>query len=95
MKKLVVWCESQQKILGMLTLLFGTLMAVIGFPLQIWKTAADQHCGLHWSLIILPLVIFAVRIPYSIGKQAWALILPDTIGFLSCTVLLAQYLYYG
>ena len=95
MQQFVSWCESQQRILGILTLTFGTLMAVVGFPLQIWKTAEEQHCGLHWSLIVLPLVIFAVRIPYSIGKKAWALILPDTIGFISCVVLLVQYFHYG
>lgn len=81
--------------MGTLTLIFGTLMAVVGFPVQIWKIYAEKHCGMHWVLIVLPLVIFAVRIPYSVGKRAWALILPDVIGFLSCVVLIWQYYHYN
>jgi hypothetical protein len=94
MERFIIWCEKKQVILGKLTLLFGTLMAVIGFPIQIWKTIEEQQCGIHWVLIVAPLVIFAVRIPYSTGKKAWALILPDSIGFISCSILLGLFLYY-
>ena len=94
METFINWCEEKQAILGKLTLLFGTLMAVIGFPIQIWKTIEEQQCGIHWVLILAPMVIYAVRIPYSIGKKAWALILPDSIGFISCGILFCLFLYY-
>jgi len=96
-ERLIAWCAAgpRQKTFGTLTLVLGTMMTVIGFPTQIWKTMIEQHCGMHWLLIVLPLTIFIVRIPYSVGKRAWALILPDTIGLIFCTVLLWQLLHYN
>lgn len=94
MKKMIAWCDARQSGLGMLMLVFGSTMAIVGFPLQIWKTYIDQKVGIHWTLIILPILIYTIRIPYSVSKRAWALIAPDAIGLLSCLLLLAQFYFY-
>jgi hypothetical protein len=93
--KVRAWCEARIDALQVWTLRFGMLMAVIGFPMQIYQTWQDQHCGIHIFLVVVALLIYGVRIPYCIGKQAWALIPPDTIGLTSSLVLLIQTVYYN
>ena len=89
------WCQSVETQLSRATLYLSMVMALIGFPMQIWQTIADGHCGLHIVLIIAPLFLFVARIPYSIGKEAWAILPADCIGLLSCIVLAYLYLHYN
>ena len=94
---LVRWCENPNhlKISGWLTLAFGILMTVIGFPSQIWINWQQQSCDLSPIVIGLPILIYIVRTPYNIGKKAWVYIPPDMIGLAACLILLWQYFYYG
>jgi hypothetical protein len=69
-------------------------MSTVGFSMQLLKNYREDACGIHWALIILPLLIYGVRIPYSISKRAWHMIPSDAIGLSASILLLAQFFYY-
>lgn len=92
--QLVEICRGYLDLLGVLTLIFSVIMGLVGLPMQIRKNYKTQTCGLHWTLVIVPLFIFLTRIPYSIGKEAWYIIPADTISLVCCVILLAQLIAY-
>ena len=93
--RITTWCGQKSDTLGKIVMGLGVMMAIIGFPAQIWKNYSTESCGLSIVLIVTPIMICLVRIPYSIGKRVWHLIPADIILLLASIVLLGQYIYYG
>lgn len=80
--------------MGNMTLVFSVAMVFVGFPMQIYNNWQKASCGIHLALIILPLGVYGVRIPYQISIRGWHLIPADVFGCLFCIVLLGQWFIY-
>lgn len=91
---IVTWCADREPTFGKLTLVFSMFMALGGFPMQIWENYQNAHCGISPAMVFIAFLIYTVRIPYTIAKEAWAILFPDIIGFISSVVLIWQWLYY-
>ena len=46
------------------------------------------------DVVLIAIPLFAFRMPYSITKKAWYLLLPDIIGFTVALILIWQWLIY-
>lgn len=88
---LVDWLQPAKSGMGKATLVFSVLMVFIGFPMQIYGNWKAETCGIHLALIVLPLAVYGVRIPYQISIRGWYLLPADISGFLFCLVLLGQW----
>ncbi|MCR4312504.1 MAG: hypothetical protein NUV56_04450 [Candidatus Uhrbacteria bacterium] len=85
------WLQPAKNGMGKATLVFSVAMVFIGFPMQIYGNWQKESCGIHLALIVLPLGVYGVRIPYQVSIRGWYLLPADIFGFLFCLVLLAQW----
>ncbi len=86
--------KKYEKILGKLVLVCGVTMATAGLASQVYRNYVEQQCGISIILTLLALVLYGLRIPYSIIKKAWHLIPADFCGVVACIILTIQWFLY-
>ena len=84
-----------EQFFGTLTLVFGSLMSLIGIPAQIRKNRKNESCVFALSLVLLIIGVYFSRICYSLIIKAYYIVLPDIIGEFLAIVILLQYFKYN
>lgn len=93
-ERLALALEPWKARLGRITLFAGIGMVLLGFPAQIYANWQKHECGIDPVLIGVALVLYVVRIPYTMSVRAWHLLPADVLGLLASLVLVYQYITY-
>jgi hypothetical protein len=81
-------------ILGQTLMIVGLIITFIAFPSQIIKNYKDKKFGISIFLILCGIAIYSLRIPYTLIRNDYYILIPDVFGFLIHMVLLYQYFIY-
>ena len=85
---------SLETILGSLLLAVGLVVVFIAFPSQIVKNYQEKRFGLSIVLVICGFLVYSLRIPYTIIRQDYYILIPDIVGFVIHIILVYQYFKY-
>ncbi len=83
-------------IIGALTLIFGILVKVIGFPAQIKKNAERKSTeGLSTLMIVLTFFAYILWTAHGLIKKDMVLILGQGVGIITTGIILLQIIKYN
>jgi len=81
--------------IAVLTVIFGVLVKVIGFPDQIIKNYKRKSTdGLSTKFIILSVIVYMLWTLHGILKNDWVLIIGQGLGIITTGIILGQILWY-
>lgn len=82
-------------IIGLLTLIFGILVKVIGFPDQIIKNYKRKSTeGLSTKFIVLSVIVYLLWTIHGILQNDWVLIIGQGLGIVTTGFILFQIVLY-
>ncbi|MEK7185785.1 MAG: PQ-loop repeat-containing protein [Patescibacteria group bacterium] len=82
-------------IIGFLTLVFGILVKIIGFPDQIRKNHKRKSTeGLSTTFMALSFVVYLLWTLHGILRNDYVLVFGQGLGIITTGVILAQIIYY-
>ena len=83
-------------IIAVLTVAFGVLAKVIGFPDQIRKNYQRKSTeGLSTLMILIGVIGYALWTIHGFIRNDWVLIIGQGLGVVTTGIILAQILWYG
>lgn len=84
-------------ILGIITMVSATTMALIALPIQIRKNYNAKEVGLHWSLVLLSFIVYFSRAMFALTNSSgiiWYIFVSDAIGSISTAIMIWQLFMY-
>ena len=83
-------------IIAILTLIFGILVKIIGFPDQIIKNYKRKSTdGLSTKFIILSVIVYFLWTIHGFLQKDWVLVYGQGLGIITTGFILFQIIYYG
>jgi hypothetical protein len=86
--------KKKEAYMGIVTEMLGLLMVLWALPAQFIKIHREKKCGVVPSLIALSSTLYVVRAVYAAQREAWGIVIPDTIGFAISLAILTQWFIY-
>lgn len=84
-------------ILGIITMISATSMALIALPIQIRKNYKAKEVGLHWTLVVLSFIVYFSRAMFAVTNETgiiWYIFVSDAIGSLATAIMIWQLIIY-
>jgi uncharacterized protein with PQ loop repeat len=82
-------------VISVLTLIFGILVKIIGFPDQIIKNYKRKSTeGLSTKFIVLSVIVYSLWTIHGFLQKDWVLFFGQGLGILTTGFILFQILYY-
>ncbi len=76
------------------TIIASLLVVSFGLPAQIYKNWKNKRSAMSIFLLIGTLLVYLFRIPYTIIRKDWFILIPDSLGFCFSVILIIQYFTY-